>query len=143
VRRAIEALGVDGIVRLRDPVDLRGTLRQSRLFVSTQETENFTSLAMLEAMACGNAILARDVGQTRKFVRPRANGILVASDDPDAVADGLLTYLNHPDLHAAWQMESRRITVEEHCRQNVLAEFEAFWLAALAPHSSAPVVTST
>jgi len=46
------------------------------VFVSVQETNNYPSQSVLEAMACGNMIIASDVGDTRMFVNEE-NGILI------------------------------------------------------------------
>jgi glycosyltransferase involved in cell wall biosynthesis len=129
--QAINRANLENLVTWGDPRALRATLAQTSLFVSTQDGDNFTSLAMLEAMASGAAILARDVGQTRAFVRPADNGLLVSGDDPDSIAAGLLDFLHARERHAKWQAESRRITLEEHCSDNVIAEFDAFWQSVL------------
>jgi glycosyltransferase involved in cell wall biosynthesis len=44
--------------------------------VSLQTDNNYPSQAVLEAMACGNAIIATDVGDTRMFVNEQ-NGWLI------------------------------------------------------------------
>lgn len=48
----------------------------SSVFVSIQTTNNYPSQSVLEAMACGNAIIATDVGDTRMFINAD-NGILI------------------------------------------------------------------
>ncbi len=136
VRSAVARAGLASRVAVHGGADLRPVLADSMIFVSTQDRENFTSLAMLEAMAAGNAIVAFDVGQTRMFVRPRANGALAAEVAPGALADALLGLLTAPEHCLALGRESRRITLEEHCAANFLADIEAFWLDVIgrAPH---------
>jgi len=126
---SIRALGLQDIVSPGEGGALRDTLMKSSLFVSTQDNENFTSLAMLEAMACGNAVIARDVGQTRAFVRPGCNGLLSADDEVETMARTLVEFCRRPAEHVRWREESRRITLEEHCVARVVDEFAAFWAA--------------
>jgi glycosyltransferase involved in cell wall biosynthesis len=54
-------------------------LADSSVFVSIQTTNNYPSQSVLEAMGCGNAIIATDVGDTRMFVNEQ-NGILISLD---------------------------------------------------------------
>ncbi len=51
-------------------------LSQSSIFVSIQNDNNYPSQSLIEAMACENAIVASDVGETRKLVTEK-EGILV------------------------------------------------------------------
>lgn len=51
-------------------------LRETSIFVSLQTGTNYPSQSVLEAMACGNAIVASDTGDTSLFVNT-SNGILV------------------------------------------------------------------
>jgi glycosyltransferase involved in cell wall biosynthesis len=62
-------------------------LRKSRVFVSIQQINNYPSQALLEAMACENAIIASDVGETRLLVTENV-GILVKLD-PVSIADAI------------------------------------------------------
>lgn len=50
-------------------------LRRSKIFI-TVATENYPSQSLLEAMACENAIIASDVGETRKLISDE-EGVLV------------------------------------------------------------------
>lgn len=54
-------------------------LADTSVFVSLQSTNNYPSQSVLEAMGCGNAIIATDVGDTRMFVNDE-NGILIELD---------------------------------------------------------------
>ena len=51
-------------------------LAETSVFVSIQTTNNYPSQSVLEAMGCGNAIIATDVGDTRMFINEN-NGILI------------------------------------------------------------------
>lgn len=49
---------------------------ESSVFVSIQSSNNYPSQSVLEAMACGNAIIASDVGDTRMFINENS-GFLI------------------------------------------------------------------
>ena len=51
-------------------------LADTSVFVSLQTTNNYPSQSVLEAMGCGNAIIATDVGDTRMFINEE-NGLLI------------------------------------------------------------------
>lgn len=137
VRARIASHGLDRRVTLSKSADLAPVLAASRLFVSTQAYENFTSLAMLEAMAAGNAVIAHDVGQTRAFVRDGENGRLVAAAAADAFAEAMADYLQHPDRHDAMAAASRRIATTEHTVERFAADLAAFWDAVCSRARSA------
>lgn len=59
-------------------------LANTSVFVSIQSTNNYPSQSVLEAMACGNTIVATDVGDTRMFVNEN-NGILIKLDVAELV----------------------------------------------------------
>ena len=99
----------------------------SKCFVSTQDFENFTSLAMLEAMACGNAVVARNVGQTNFFVKDGVNGILAKEDSAKGIAEALKFYIEHPEKHEAMKTESIRIAREENTAEKFIQHLDSFW----------------
>jgi len=127
VEERIAAHGLGGIVRLTHTIDLAPVLTRSRVFVSTQAVENFTSLAMLEAMAAGNAVIAADVGQTSEFVRHGENGLLVAAATPDAFASAMADYLRHPERHASMAAASRALVTDVHTIEHFADDIMAFW----------------
>lgn len=127
VRRRLADLQLADAVSLRAIPDLSAVFAASRLLVSTQAIENFTSLAMLEAMAAGNAVIAQDTGQTGDFLRHGENGFLVAGADPDAFADAIAQYVSHPEMWASMAAASRRLATEVHTVEHFAADIEAFW----------------
>lgn len=57
---------------------------ETSVFVSLQTDNNYPSQSVLEAMACGNAIIASDVGDTRLFVNEN-NGWLIKNTTEDLI----------------------------------------------------------
>lgn len=127
VREQIERLGLTGLVSVQRTPDMAPVFAQSRLFVSTQALENFTSLAMMEAMATGNAVIAEDVGQTREFVHDEENGFLVTPGTPEMFADAMARYLRCRRHHDAMARASRRIATEVHTIENFAEDIASFW----------------
>lgn len=133
-RIAVHRLG--GVLTQKHGADMAPVFARSQVFVSTQAIENFTSLSMLEAMAAGNAIIAEDLGQTREFVRPGENGLLVEDESPDAFADAIAQYLRNPQWHAPMAAASRAIATDIHTIEHFAGDIEAFWSAVLPPSPS-------
>ncbi|NNE55034.1 MAG: glycosyltransferase family 4 protein, partial [Flavobacteriales bacterium] len=92
--------------------DISPILRKSKAYVSAQETENFPSLAMNEAMASGNVIIARDVGRTHLFVKHGENGFLTPrdQDNADGLGECLLAFLSNADDHERMMDSSVKLT---------------------------------
>lgn len=127
VRERIAAHRLDDLVTLTHAVDMAPVFARSRLFVSPQARENFTSLAMLEAMAAGNAVIAQNVGQTSEFVRHGENGLLVDGDSADGFALAMADYLRKPELHVAMAERSRALATEVHSIGHFTDDIVAFW----------------
>ncbi len=127
VRQRIAEQHLADVIVLSRTLDLSPVFAQTRLFVSTQAFENFTSLAMLEAMAAGNAVIAEDAGQTREFVRDGENGFLVARASADAFADAIAAYLRQPEQHSRMAAASRALTTDVHTIEHFAADITAFW----------------
>jgi glycosyltransferase involved in cell wall biosynthesis len=127
VRERIARHGLDGFVKLTHAADMAPVFARSRLFVSTQAIENFTSLAMLEAMAAGNAVIAADVGQTREFVHDGENGVLTCEETADGFALAIAHYLRHPERYAAMALASRAIATELQTIEHFAADIVSFW----------------
>lgn len=75
----IEENGLQGRVSLSYTLNLKEELVKSKIFLSLQRGENYPSQSLIEAMACGNAIIATDVGLTANLVKENF-GILIPFD---------------------------------------------------------------
>lgn len=123
----IREQGLTDFVRQGFSPDLSDVFNASRCFVSMQDYDNFPSLAMNEAMASGNAIIARNVGQTDYFVKHGENGFLLEEDSPAGLTKALRQYLSSPGLHETLQNNSVRLTKELHTPANFIRQIDAFW----------------
>lgn len=76
VKQKVEAINSGNIIFHGFHTNPPDILSNTSVFVSIQSTNNYPSQSVLEAMGCGNAIVASDVGDTRMFVNEK-NGILI------------------------------------------------------------------
>lgn len=123
----IAALKLSSILTVSHAIDMAPVFARARLFVSTQALENFTSLAMLEAMAAGNAIVAENVGQTDEFVHHGENGLLVSPATAEAFADAIANYLRHPEWHDPMARASRALATDVHTIEHFADDIAQFW----------------
>jgi glycosyltransferase involved in cell wall biosynthesis len=70
------------------------------VFVLPSREEAF-SIALLEAMAAGKAVIATDIDGTPEIVTHGVDGWLVEADDPQSLAQALIMLLEDPALRAA------------------------------------------
>ncbi len=87
--------------------DVSSLASQSFIFLSLQKEENYPSQSLLEAMSCENAIIATDVGDTRRLVKNNINGLLVKAI-PDDIAQAIANIVND-ETYSSMGRESRRI----------------------------------
>jgi glycosyltransferase involved in cell wall biosynthesis len=87
-------------------------LRQSKIFISLQKDNNYPSQSLLEAMACENAIIASEVGETRKLVT-EDEGILVTLS-ADKIADAIQSILTNPAECSRLSNNGRKKVLKDH-----------------------------
>jgi glycosyltransferase involved in cell wall biosynthesis len=100
-KRAAE-LGCAERVRItgRVPIDdLVHLYRRAALVAVPSRYEGF-GLPAAEAMACGTPVVASAAGALPEVVRTGGGGLLVAPDDPKALAEGIATLLKRPETRA-------------------------------------------
>lgn len=96
-------------------------LRKSKLFISLQRDNNYPSQSLLEAMACENAIIASDVGETRKLITEK-EGVLVSLNSV-AIADAIQFLLENPEECKNLGKNGRKKVLEEHNIEKYLKYF--------------------
>ncbi|MGI0133167.1 MAG: glycosyltransferase [Thermoplasmata archaeon] len=87
-------------------------LAQSDVFV-LPSTSDTSSVALLEAMACGAACIASDEGGPREIVTDGATGRLVSVRTPGALARAIGELVDHPSERARLAIAGERF-VREH-----------------------------
>jgi glycosyltransferase involved in cell wall biosynthesis len=87
-------------------------LRQSKVFISIQQVNNYPSQSLIEAMACENAIIASDVGETRKLVTEN-EGILVNLDS-EIIAEEIYKLFTTKGLIEQLGSNARKKVIENH-----------------------------
>jgi glycosyltransferase involved in cell wall biosynthesis len=82
---------------------------------------------MTEAMAAGNAIIARNVGQTDLFVKENYNGLLLSPDSVTGLKLALLDVMNNSDKLENMGNQSVKLVRDTHNFQNFINQLESFW----------------
>jgi len=131
IETRITQQGLGDLVAIDRVADLSRFLARSRVFASLQQTENYPSQVLLEAMASGNAIIATDVGDTRRLVDEEV-GLLIAQQTPDALCEAIKTLVRDRTLCDRLAQQSRDRIVEHHSVSRFAEYMETFWHAALA-----------
>jgi glycosyltransferase involved in cell wall biosynthesis len=97
--RAAE-MGIGDSVRFTGRID-HGRLPQAHgaadVFLTVPSLDA-TSVSLLEAMACGNAIIASDLPSNREWISDGANGFIVPPRDLDALTGRIVELLEKPEL---------------------------------------------
>ncbi len=92
--------------------DIPAQLHRGGLAVLPSRTEGMPN-ALLEAMACGLPCVATRVSGSEDIIRHGVNGLLVESEDYQAMAQALLTLLSDPALAQKYG-QAARATIENH-----------------------------
>ena len=122
IKRAAEQLGLARTVLLAGPKDdLLPWYRAADVFVLPSLTEGMSN-SMLEAMACGLAILASRVDGAKDAVQEGVSGLLFDPLNPVELARCLRAYLDDPGLALRHGEKARAAAVENYSMARVAEE---------------------
>jgi len=132
INQLIKDLKLEEVVALEENNDLSDIFQKTSCFISSQDYENYSSMSMMEAMACGNAIITRNVGQTHLLVKDGYNGYYPDQDSPEGLAKAMLKYirLSNPEREKM-QNKSIEIIRTQHSYEKFKQIIEKFWQEVL------------
>lgn len=112
----------DGLVEwLGKRSDIASLLRESDLAVLPSWREGLPK-ALLEAAACGLAMVATDVPGCREIVHHDENGLLVPLRDADALANAIEELMEDDAKRAEFGKSARKLVEEELCDGVIVAK---------------------
>lgn len=132
-REELRSWTADGLVEWRGRrEDVADVLAASHLAVLPTYYGEGAPKALIEAAACGRAIVATDVPGCRTVVRHGGNGLLVPPRDSRALAEAALALADDPARRAAMGAEGRRRAETEFASDRIHAETLKVYERALA-----------
>lgn len=77
---------------------------------------------LIEAAACGRAVITTDVPGCRAAITPGETGLLVKVQDADSLAEGIRTLLTNPNLRKNMGIAGRKLAEAEFDIRKIVAE---------------------
>jgi len=95
--------------------------------------------SLLEAAACGRAIIATDVPGCREIARPGVNALLVPADNAPALADAIATLARNPQIRQSFAEAGRHLAENEFSDAQIGRQIVAVYdhLMGLSPRKTA------
>ena len=93
VQDLIKKLEIDDIISMTGYIDTSKIFSKSSVFLSLQLLDNYPSQSLMEAIACGNYIIASRVGDTEKIVKPEF-GVLVNLDEKE-ISKAIIDFISN------------------------------------------------
>jgi glycosyltransferase involved in cell wall biosynthesis len=127
----IESLEMkDRVHFLGNVEDIAGLLSELDIFVLPtwdKWRREGCPVALLEAMACAKACIATDVPGSRDIIKDGISGLLVPSEDPDALADAIQRLIDHPDLREKLGAAARERVLAHYTIEQEVAAHEKLY----------------
>lgn len=126
MQRARQLGIMDKVSFLGNREDVACLLAASDIALVPSESESF-GLAALEAMSCGCAVIASDIGGLPELITDGADGYLCPVGDVGAMARRALALLDDPPLLARIKAAARQTAVGHYRIELVLPEYIALY----------------
>ena len=111
-------------------MDTQEVLPSMDLFVLPSLKEGL-GLALMEAMACGLAVVGSDVGGIKSLIQDRHNGLLVRPADSRELSYAILELLQNPDKAKSLSSNARIFINQNFSQEKMVLETEKVYLECL------------
>jgi N-acetyl-alpha-D-glucosaminyl L-malate synthase BshA len=123
----VQRLDLNGRVLVRESVnEIEDYLQAADLGLFTSETESFC-LSILEAMYFGCPSVARRAGGIPEVVEDNVSGLLVPSDNPDALARAIESLIQDPKRRTMMGQAAQRRARERFSAEVIVPRYEALY----------------
>ena len=119
-----------GITWLGHVADIAAFWAKAHVAVLPSRREGFP-LSLMEAAACGRALIASDVPGCRELVLHDQNGLLFPVDDVTALANAMARLAADPQLRARYAMAARSRVVNEFAASIIARQIVALYQSIL------------
>jgi glycosyltransferase involved in cell wall biosynthesis len=135
MREQVQALGLGSQVQfLGSRSDVAQLLSQMDAVIAPSRREALP-LALMEACAAGRPALAARVGGVPEIVEDQVSGLLVAPEDPVALAQAMGQLLRQPELVQIWGQAARQRYEQHFTLASMLQGVVGQYLAAQSPNA--------
>ncbi len=113
---------IEHAVQLNPPLShtQMGDVFRGAQIVVSPSIHDGTPNSLLEGMACGCFPIAGDLESIREWITPGQNGLLIDPNNPQSIADAILTALENKDLrHEAAGLNAKIISARGEYTQNM------------------------
>lgn len=110
--------------------DTLGVLPAMDIFVLPSTKEGL-GLALMEAMACGLAVVGSDIGGIKSLIRHNHNGLLVTPADAPALAKAILELLNNPGQAGSLGSSARGFIRDNFSQEKMVLDTERVYSECL------------
>ncbi len=93
------------------------------------------SLSALESLAAGTPVVTTGVGGMAEVIEDHVNGLVVAPEDPAALAAAITELLAEPARREAFAAEGRRRFTEQFSAESMVARIENTYTTLLGTRS--------
>jgi L-malate glycosyltransferase len=122
-----QRLGLKDRLIVRENVnEIEDYLQAADLGLFTSETESFC-LSILEAMYFGCPSVARHAGGIPEVVEDNVSGLLLPSDNPDALARAVESLIQEPKRRMTMGQAARRRARERFSAEVIVPRYEALY----------------